>query len=365
MERTILSAATLLVIPKVRLSDFGSLYLSIYKEFGDDSKTKVVALCVSFPESTTASDCSAAKSPENSQHGSAGDGFPGCASTREVKQQWVGGRPRHCKDAQGPHKEDRIRREEDRSQRQKGQDLQLQGRLNSGCIPILKGVDSKKFIQRPFPEETSPKPIPKKFRMPELPKYNGTSDPNEHVTPYTCTVRGNDVKGDEIEYVLLKKFGKTLSKGAMMWYHNLAPNSIDSFAMLADSFIKANAGAIKVATRKSDVFKIKQKENEMMREFVSRFQIEGMELPPVSNDWAIQAFTQGLNEQSSVASKQLKQNLVEYPTVTWYTGPTKAPYLSEYNFIVDVLDIAFAISKSKTPSGQDLYNQILHKGTTT
>jgi len=28
-------------------SDFGGLYLAIYKEFGDDPKTKVVALCVS------------------------------------------------------------------------------------------------------------------------------------------------------------------------------------------------------------------------------------------------------------------------------------------------------------------------------
>ncbi|XP_070015448.1 uncharacterized protein [Nicotiana sylvestris] len=42
-----------------------------------------------------------------------------------------------------------------------------------------------------------------------------------------------------------------------------------------------------------------------------------MELPPVSDDWAVQAFTQGLNEPSSVALKQLKQNLVEYPVVTW------------------------------------------------
>ncbi|XP_070026355.1 uncharacterized protein [Nicotiana sylvestris] len=102
-----------------------------------------------------------------------------------------------------------------------------------------------------------------------------------------------------------------------MWYHNLAPNSIDSFAMLADSFIKVHAGVIKVATRKSNVFKIKQKENKILREFMSCFQMERMELPPVSDDWAIQAFTQGLNERSSVASKQLKQNLIEYPAMTW------------------------------------------------
>ncbi|XP_070013174.1 uncharacterized protein [Nicotiana sylvestris] len=87
--------------------------------------------------------------------------------------------------------------------------------------------------------------------------------------------------------------------------------------MLAYSFIKSHAGPINVATRKSDVFKIKQRENEMLQEFVSRFQMERMELPPVSDDWAVQAFTQGLNERNSLASLQLKQYLVEYPAVTW------------------------------------------------
>ena len=85
--------------------------------------------------------------------------------------------------------------------------------------------------------------------MPEIPKYNGTTDPNEYVTSYTCAIKGNDLEDDEIESVLLKKFGETLSNGAMIWYHNLPPNSIDSFVMLADSFVKAYARAIKVATR--------------------------------------------------------------------------------------------------------------------
>nr|XP_016463995.1 PREDICTED: uncharacterized protein LOC107786995 [Nicotiana tabacum] len=79
---------------------------------------------------------------------------------------------------------------------------------------------------------------------------------------------------------LLKKFWETLSKGAIIWYHNLPPNSIHSFAMLAYAFVKAHAGIIKVETRKSDLFKVKQRDNEMLREFVSRFQIEQMDMPP-------------------------------------------------------------------------------------
>ncbi|XP_070057879.1 uncharacterized protein [Nicotiana tomentosiformis] len=105
--------------------------------------------------------------------------------------------------------------------------------------------------------------------MPEIPKYNGTIDPNEHVTSYTRTIKGNNLEDNEIESVLRKIFGETLLKRAMIWYYNLQPNSIDSFAMLADSFLKAYARAIKVSTRKSDLFKVKQKDNEILREFVS------------------------------------------------------------------------------------------------
>ncbi|XP_075108943.1 uncharacterized protein LOC142180772 [Nicotiana tabacum] len=152
-------------------------------------------------------------------------------------------------------------------------------------------------------------PIPKKFRMPDIPKYNGTTDPNEHITSYTCRIKGNDLNDNEIESVLLKKFGETLSKGAMIWYNNLAPNSIDSFAMLANTFVEAYVGAIKVATRKSDVFKIKQRNDEMLREFIPRFQMERIELPPVSDDWAVQTFMQGLNERSSITASIIEAEL--------------------------------------------------------
>ncbi|XP_070016034.1 uncharacterized protein [Nicotiana sylvestris] len=141
----------------------------------------------------------------------------------------------------------------------------------SGTPSVLKGLDAKKFIQKSFPQSAAPMPISKKFCMPDIPKYNGTTDPNKHITSYTCGIKRNDLNVDEIESALLKMFGKTLSKGAMIWYHNLPPNSIDSFFMLVDAFVKAHAMAIKVATTKSDVFKIKQRTGEILRELMSRF----------------------------------------------------------------------------------------------
>ena len=67
-----------------------------------------------------------------------------------------------------------------------------------GAPPILKGPDSKRFIQKPFLLSTTRKLIPKRFRMPDIPMYNRTMDPNEHVTSYTCAIKGNDLEDDEI-----------------------------------------------------------------------------------------------------------------------------------------------------------------------
>ncbi|XP_060210667.1 uncharacterized protein LOC132637623 [Lycium barbarum] len=218
--------------------------------------------------------------------------------------------------------EELTKRVESRERNIKANDKKLEN-YNSrvdqipGAPPVLKGSNLKKFVQMPFPLSAAPMKIPKRFRMPDIPKYNGTTDPHEHVTAYTCAIKGNDLADDERESVLFKKFGETLSNEAMIWYHNLPEHSIDSFSMLADAFVKAHALAIKVKTRKLNLFNVKQRDNETIREFVARFQLECMDLPPVTDDWAIQDFTQGHNSRSSITSIELKQNLIEYPAISW------------------------------------------------
>ncbi|XP_070056467.1 uncharacterized protein [Nicotiana tomentosiformis] len=153
--------------------------------------------------------------------------------------------------------------------------------------------------------------------MPEVPKYDGTLDPQEHNTTYTTVVKGNDLASHEIESVLLKKFGETLTRGALTWYSLLPEHSIYSFEMLANSFIKAHAGAKKVQARKANVFRIAQGESELLREYITRFQKERMLLPAVPDEWAAEAFTKGLNPRSSDASRKLKKRLLEFQAMTW------------------------------------------------
>ena len=107
----------------------------------------------------------------------------------------------------------------------------------------------------------------------------------------------------EIESVLVKKFGETLTKGALTWYSLLSENSINSFVELADSFIKAHSGAQRVEKRMEDIFKIKKGGSELLRDFVDRFQRERMTLPRVPDNWAAIAFASNLNDKSSEATR--------------------------------------------------------------
>ncbi|XP_070039492.1 uncharacterized protein [Nicotiana tomentosiformis] len=185
-----------------------------------------------------------------------------------------------------------------------------------GAPPVLKGSDSKKYIQLPYKSSAEPELTLKRFKMPEVPKYDGISDPQEHITTYTTVIKGNDLASHEIESVLLKKFGETLTRGALTWYLLLPEHSTDSFEMLADSFIKAHAGTRKVPARKADIFRIAQGESELLREFVTRFQKERILLPAIPNEWAAEAFTKGLNLRSSDASRKLNGSLLEFQAMT-------------------------------------------------
>ncbi|XP_019266631.1 PREDICTED: uncharacterized protein LOC109244057 [Nicotiana attenuata] len=182
--------------------------------------------------------------------------------------------------------------------------------------------------------------------MPDIPKYNGITDPDEHVTSYTCAIKGNDLKDDEIESVLLKKFGETLSK-AMIWYQYLPPNSFDSFAMLADAFVNAHAGTIKAEIRKLDLFKVKQRDNEMLWEFVSRFQMERMDLPAVADDWDVQIWASPYEEQERSDQGHSSRGSMSNNGFDRPLGAREAPRLSVYNFNVDAPSIVSAIEHIK------------------
>ncbi|MCD7448765.1 hypothetical protein HAX54_045979 [Datura stramonium] len=82
-----------------------------------------------------------------------------------------------------------------------------------GVPPVLKGLDSQSDSQLAYQANTTSKPILKRFKISDIPKYDGMTNLHEHIIAFTIIFKGNDLTKDEVESVLVEKFGETLSVG--------------------------------------------------------------------------------------------------------------------------------------------------------
>ncbi|XP_059281043.1 uncharacterized protein LOC132034687 [Lycium ferocissimum] len=179
--------------------------------------------------------------------------------------------------------------------------------------------------------------------MPDIPKYDGTTDPQKHVTLYTCTIKGNDVEEDEIESVLLKKFGETLSKKALTWYDHLPEHSITSFEMLADAFIKVHAGAKKNSDKSRRNFEPE------IRSSKDRYRLYAQ---PERSSFRSNKGRNGPSHPSSRGDRRNDRGSTSRGLL--FRGDTSGsanngdiPRLSEYNFNINATDLVLDIGHIK------------------
>ena len=87
----------------------------------------------------------------------------------------------------------------------------------------------------PFVAKVMEKPLPRKFKMPQINPYSGKDDPYEHVQNYKSSMmlHGWD---DEI---MCRAFSLTLTGHARAWFNGLPKASISLFRQLKTEFIKA------------------------------------------------------------------------------------------------------------------------------
>nr|XP_009773688.1 PREDICTED: uncharacterized protein LOC104223866 [Nicotiana sylvestris] len=178
----------------------------------------------------------------------------------------------------------------------RGQMKEHQERVDKipGAPKLLPKCDVGRFIEQPYSEGVAPHPIPNTFKMPLYLKiYDGTTDPEDHLVHYVTAVKGNDLSKEQVSSVLLKKFDKTLTGGALTWYSKLPARSISTFEEMADKFATAHAGAKKVEARVNDIFAVRQTMGEGLQDFLARFNRVRMSLPNVSQGMAVAAFQNG------------------------------------------------------------------------
>ncbi|PHU17639.1 hypothetical protein BC332_13334 [Capsicum chinense] len=124
-----------------------------------------------------------------------------------------------------------------------------------GAPPVIRRLDSKNYAKVLYKARAVTKPISKRFKMTDISKYDGNTDPmrHEHILFFPTAVNGT-----------------TEQEKKENW----------------SCFVKAHTNTRKVQPRRIDISKIEQHDTELLREFEERFQRERMNLPMVPDDWA-------------------------------------------------------------------------------
>ncbi|XP_052181919.1 uncharacterized protein LOC127794713 [Diospyros lotus] len=179
---------------------------------------------------------------------------------------------------------------------------------NPTAFSAQEAADMKKMIERvlqqnkllptseeqsrgklPFVAGVMEKPLPRKFKMPQINPYSGKDDPYDHVQNYESLMmlHGWD------DAIMCRAFPLTLTGHARAWFNGLPEASISSFGQLKTEFIKA---FIINSQRKKDatyLLSIRQGNKETLCHYVDRFQNATLEICNLPIEIAVSAMFQG------------------------------------------------------------------------
>ena len=162
--------------------------------------------------------------------------------------------------------------------------------------------------QYPFTDEIMTTRLPKGWKNPTLDRYDGTSDPDEHINAYVAqlSIYTTDT------HVYCKVFPASLRGVALSWFTQLPPKSIDSFENLK---IKPHNLTPIVLVN------VRQERGESLRTFMDRFgqvalNIRGL-LPEVAMVYLTTAlrsgpFADSLATQPAASMDELRQRAAQY-----------------------------------------------------
>nr|KYP56539.1 hypothetical protein KK1_002780 [Cajanus cajan] len=109
--------------------------------------------------------------------------------------------------------------------------------------------------------------LPRGLKPLHLDRYDGTTDPDEHIDLYTTQVN----LYTNSDAILCRVFPTSLKGAALHWYTQLPAESIDSFNTLIRRFTAQYATSRPHHTTSTTLENLKQNDDEPLRTFMKRF----------------------------------------------------------------------------------------------
>src|SRR5688572_16124776 len=142
----------------------------------------------------------------------------------------------------------------------------------------------------PLSAELQATPWPPSYKPPQLPIFDGHSDPKQFLMSYEATVSsygGNTT-------VMAKSFVMAVRSVAQTWYSSLRPGTITSWQKLKDMLLTISQGFQTKPVTAQALFQCTQDHEEYLQAYVRRFLRLRAQAPTVPNEIVIEAMIKGL-----------------------------------------------------------------------
>ncbi|KAK1431626.1 hypothetical protein QVD17_08115 [Tagetes erecta] len=149
------------------------------------------------------------------------------------------------------------------------------------------------LAQSKFTPRLAQAEFPKKTKMPStISKYDGSTDPDDHVNVFTCA--GGIEQWEE--HVWCHMFIQTLVGAARLWYDSLPKGGIDSFDELLRKFMQQFSQQKRHTKDMTEILHIKRRDDEPLADFITRYNLESLQIGGVTEDLMIAGFVNGVRD---------------------------------------------------------------------
>ncbi|KAL0453779.1 UNVERIFIED_CONTAM: hypothetical protein Slati_1356000 [Sesamum latifolium] len=138
------------------------------------------------------------------------------------------------------------------------------------------GAPAEEQAGIPFTEGVMANEVPVNCRTPAIAEYDGTTDPQEHLSRFENAALLHRYTDD----IKCRVFFTTFAMAAKQWFNQLPPTVIGSFQEFRSLFPHQFASSRKHRKTELSLFSIHQKEGESLKDYLQRLNTAALEVPP-------------------------------------------------------------------------------------
>ena len=146
--------------------------------------------------------------------------------------------------------------------------------------------------ESPLSEDLEGAKINRRLKIPPINQFDGSTDPSDFLN----TFDGRMAFYGHSDVARCRFFCTCLQGTALKWFNNLAPRSIDSWSALKTKFRNRFSSNKKGGKITASLMTVRQKYNESLRDFLSRFRAEVAEIPNLIDELAINYLAAGVDK---------------------------------------------------------------------